>query len=166
EAELDEANRLVDELERAAEHVLVERPRGGLIGHAEDDVVEAERLERRAGTHGAAPAAAFRRGAATSREIPRPSPAPRWRRSRPAAPTARIATACPARSAARSTRAPPRARCRRRRQRRRDSRTPPRTHGRQPRAWRRAFGGRPTRTGADSAWRRARRPSRRHPWPR
>src|SRR5262249_61125294 len=104
----------VDELERTAEHLFVERARRGLIGHAQDDVVETERLEGRPLTHGAAPAAAFRPTAATSREI-----LPQWRASRsrprrPRAPTARIATACRARSAARPRRRPPRPRRRRR----------------------------------------------------
>src|SRR5207249_7641292 len=67
EAELDEPDGLVHELEGAAEDVLVELPRRGLVGHAQHDVVEAERLELRSVTHGAAPAAAFRPADARSR---------------------------------------------------------------------------------------------------
>src|SRR5204863_4373760 len=45
EAEVDQGERRVDALERAAEDVDVELLRQGLVAHAQDDVVEAERRE-------------------------------------------------------------------------------------------------------------------------
>src|SRR5207247_1158027 len=151
EAHLHQLDGFVDELQRAAQHVLVELPRRGLVGHAQDDVVEAGRPKAGPLTHGAAPAGAWPRAGGRWRGIRQRRPAPWSRRYHQPGPGARIATGCPARSAARSRRAGRPARCRRARRRPRGSRTPPRRRGRRRRAWRRACAARPTRRAAGNA---------------